>query len=39
MIVWYVRQIEMGRMVLEDAPKRWHDKVKAELEKEQTDEE
>lgn len=38
MVKWYLRQIQMNRMALEDVPKRWHDKVKAELENEQTDE-
>nr|DAU90179.1 MAG TPA: hypothetical protein [Caudoviricetes sp.] len=27
MIKWYVRQITMNRMTLEDVPKRWHDAV------------
>lgn len=27
MVKWYVRQIEMNRMTLEDVPKRWHDAV------------
>ena len=33
MVAWYVRQIKIGRMTLDKVPKRWHDKVKAELEK------
>lgn len=33
MVAWYVRQIKMGRMTLDDVPKRWHDKVKIALEK------
>lgn len=31
MVVWYVRQIKMGRMTLDKVPKKWHDKVKAVL--------
>lgn len=31
MVKWYVRQISMGRMNLEDVPKRWHDKVEEAL--------
>lgn len=27
MVKWYVRQIQMKRMSLEDVPKRWHDAV------------
>jgi hypothetical protein len=27
MVKWYVRQIQMNRMTLEDVPKRWHDSV------------
>lgn len=27
MIKWYVRQIQMNRMTLEEVPKRWHDAV------------
>lgn len=27
MIKWYVRQIQMNRMTLDDVPKRWHDAV------------
>lgn len=27
MIKWYVRQIKMNRMTLDDVPKRWHDAV------------
>ena len=33
MVKWYLRQIEMKRMTLEDVPKKWHDKVEAELKK------
>lgn len=33
MVKWYVRQIKINRMTLEDVPKRWYDKVKEELEK------
>ena len=33
MVKWYVRQIKMNRMTLEDVPKRWHDQVKEELRK------
>ena len=33
MVAWYVRQTKMKRMTLDDVPKRWHDKAKAELEK------
>ena len=33
MVTWYVRQIKMERMTLDDVPKRWHDKVKIALEK------
>lgn len=33
MVKWYVRQIKMNRMTLDDVPKRWHDNVKEELEK------
>ena len=33
MVKWYVRQIQMNRMTLEDVPKRWYDNVKEELEK------
>ena len=25
MVKWYVRQIQMNRMTLDDVPKRWHD--------------
>ncbi len=31
MVKWYVRQIQMNRMALEDVPKRWHDAVAEEL--------
>lgn len=27
MVKWYVRQITMNRMTLEEVPKRWHDTV------------
>lgn len=27
MVKWYVRQIQMNRMTLEEVPKRWHDAV------------
>lgn len=27
MIKWYVRQITMNRMTLEEVPKRWHEAV------------
>jgi hypothetical protein len=27
MVKWYVRQITMNRMTLDDVPKRWHDAV------------
>lgn len=27
MIKWYLRQIQMGRMTLDDVPPRWHDAV------------
>ena len=27
MVKWYVRQIKMNRMTLEEVPKRWHDAV------------
>lgn len=27
MVKWYVRQITMNRMKLDDVPKRWHDAV------------
>lgn len=27
MVKWYVRQIAMKRMTLDDVPKRWHDAV------------
>lgn len=32
MVKWYVRQIKMNRMTLDDVPKRWHDAVQEELE-------
>ena len=33
MVKWYVRQIKMNRMTLEDVPKRWHDAVAEALSK------
>lgn len=27
MIKWYLRQIQMNRMTLDDVPPRWHDAV------------
>lgn len=27
MIKWYLRQIQMGRMTLDEVPPRWHDAV------------
>lgn len=27
MVKWYVRQIQMNRMTLEEVPKRWHEAV------------
>lgn len=27
MVKWYVRQIKMNRMILDDVPPRWHDAV------------
>lgn len=27
MVKWYVRQIQMNRMTLEEVPNRWHDAV------------
>lgn len=33
MVKWYVRQIQMNRMTLEDVPKRWHDAVAEVLKK------
>nr|DAH74645.1 MAG TPA: hypothetical protein [Caudoviricetes sp.] len=27
MVKWYVRQIQMNRMTLDDVPKIWHDAV------------
>ena len=32
MIKWYLRQIEMERMTLDEVPPRWHDAVKKALE-------
>lgn len=34
MVKWYVRQIKMNRMTLEDVPKRWHDEVEKALKEE-----
>lgn len=31
MVAWYVRQIKMGRMTLDDVPKKWKEKVKNAL--------
>lgn len=31
MIKWYLRQIKMGRMTLDEVPPRWHDAVKEAL--------
>lgn len=33
MFKWYVRQIQMNRMTLDDVPKRWHDAVAEALRK------
>lgn len=33
MVKWYVRQIQMNRMTLDDVPKRWHDAVAEALKK------
>lgn len=33
MVKWYVRQIQMNRMTLDDVPKRWHDTVAEALRK------
>lgn len=33
MVKWYVRQIKMKRMTLDDVSKRWHDEVEEELKK------
>nr|DAI49040.1 MAG TPA: hypothetical protein [Caudoviricetes sp.] len=33
MIKWYLRQIQMGRMTLDEVPKRWHDAVEKALPK------
>ena len=33
MVKWYVRQITMNRMTLEDVPKIWHDAVAEALSK------
>lgn len=31
MIKWYLRQIQMGRMTLDEVPPRWHDAVEKAL--------
>nr|DAQ85209.1 MAG TPA: hypothetical protein [Caudoviricetes sp.] len=31
MVKWYVRQITMNRMTLEEVPNRWHDAVEKAL--------
>ena len=31
MVMWFVRQIQMNRMTLEEVPKRWHDAVEKAL--------
>lgn len=31
MVKWYVRQIQMSRMTLEEVAKRWHDAVEKAL--------
>lgn len=33
MVKWYVRQIQMNRITLDDVPKRWHDAVTEALNK------
>lgn len=33
MVKWYVRQIQMNRMTLEEVPKIWHDAVAETLNK------
>lgn len=33
MVKWYIRQIQMNRITLEDLPKRWHDAVAEALNK------
>lgn len=33
MVKWYIRQIQMNRMTLDDVPKRWHDAVAEALRK------
>lgn len=33
MAKWYVRQIQMNHMTLDDVPKRWHDAVAEALRK------
>ena len=33
MVKWYVRQITMNRMTLDDVPTRWHDAVAEALKK------
>lgn len=35
MVKFYVSRIKEGKMLLEDVPNRWHDKVKEVLETEQ----
>ena len=37
MVKIYLRRIREGIMTLEEVPPRWHDTVKAELEKESTE--
>lgn len=39
MVNFYVKRIRDGKMTLDQVPKKWHDAVAAELEKEQTKEE
>ena len=31
MVAWYIRQIKMGRMTLDDVPKKWKAKVENAL--------
>lgn len=33
MVKWYVRQIQMNRIALDDVPPRWHDAVAEALSK------
>ena len=33
MVKWYLLQIQMNRMTLEEVPKRWHDDVEKALSK------